>query len=287
MTHPQNPQKEGLILLTVAFLERGDVLKNGSTGVQKYEMDLFVPDSITCDQLMGAIYVGIRDTLISRFHLDLSRRITDLAYRSTACEIPEQENRRELRRDIIQGIQMRAYTAQNNRRLRKIAELDRKFGMPKLRTEISSQEMEKMSWVVCWQVFHECFHSYCKGYPKDLRYVKMRYDRLAVIARSTPTVSGEGNGTAGKPLLWLNKASYGSQTLRRLGFVWGTKLVFDPVLMSKDAALDCDKIFSVFRNGKIQEANTSDILPTADSGDILSVPLPARIIATTVCCHCC
>ena len=48
---PLSPETENEILITLEFLEDGYVLKSGRSHIHRYELDLQVPASITCDQL--------------------------------------------------------------------------------------------------------------------------------------------------------------------------------------------------------------------------------------------
>ena len=57
------------IRISVEFLESGKLLNDSSTEIHRYTLDLDVPQELTCDAFLGAIYAGIRSILTERYHL--------------------------------------------------------------------------------------------------------------------------------------------------------------------------------------------------------------------------
>lgn len=235
---------EGTILITVAFLENGDVLRSGQTGLQMFELDLIVSEDVTCDRFLGAIYAGLRDVLTSQYNLDLSRSIRSHGYRKERYTPPPirqgQMDTGKLRPNIGKEQRLRTYALMQNVRSRKIAAMEEKMQFETDRKTLSSLEMEKIGWVACWQVFHECFGSYNKGYPDEQRVIPGK-SKFGVIARCASGGCNNGeehqNRLLKKPVIWLNRAAHGSRTLRQLGFRSGSKLVFDPLLMRGSPAV--------------------------------------------------
>ncbi len=233
--HPENA-----IRISAEFLEDGYVLKSGRSRVHRYELDLELPGDLTCDQLLGAIYAGLRRILVERYRLDVRENLSGIAYNDhenflgdPPSALQQEDDWNNVR--VLRDLRIRAEADRYVRHRRKSAALKQYHVRTDTRTP---EERERLGWLVCWQVFLECFHAYSVGYPKldgrvDARTLQTgEYRYHPVIARSTVDA-----GHAHLPLLWLEQAHHGGLTLKQLGFVSGSRLVFDPVLWHQTAAL--------------------------------------------------
>ena len=244
---------ENTCLITLEFLEDGYLLKTGQRSVHRCELDVIVRNDITCDQLLAGIYAGIRDILIKKYHLDVSEKLGQTAYtrenlpyeaRAAVIDRTNQRLRPRIKRELVLRSSAMRYRA--NRR--KAADMEKRYSFPSsYAPELSEQEQDMISWMVCWQVFHECYTMYAIGYPgseKDPHGDTVRDERYAchpIISRGTVNLRSvhEDNFPmmADKPQLWLEKRLHGSKTLRELGFVTSTRVIFDPVLWHQASRL--------------------------------------------------
>lgn len=241
---------ENTILITLEFLEDGYLLKTGQSAVHRCELDLIVNNNITCDELLAGIYAGLKDILTEHYQIDLSKAQGDILYRyqESVYEVREamRSQKYVLRPNVEGNLSLRINAMRYKAQRRKVIALESRYPLPPKNVKPSySEEHEHMSWLVCWQVFRECYAAYAAGYPDGS--TGRNGDGLRrkepvchpVIYRSTAICSADygehETKLANTPRLWLERERYGHVTLRELGFRTASRLVFDPVLWHQSA----------------------------------------------------
>lgn len=244
---------ENTCQITLEFLEDGYVLKTGNGASHRYELDVVVRNDITLEQLLAAVYSGIRDVLTDRYGLDPTGDIGGISYEQQDTPFEERTGRQRdenyhLRPKVGRELLLRASAMRYNARRRKIADMEQRYPtrFPQAPFNATPEERERMGWIVCWQVFHECYSAYAVGYPESRADRAGRRGREEVfqphpiLMRSSvdlkSTCARDVAGEPYPPLLWLEKEQHGSRTLGELGFLTATRLVFDPVLWSQYTA---------------------------------------------------
>ena len=230
------------IRISVEFLESGKLLGDSSSEIHRYELDLDVPQDITCDAFLGALCVGIRSILTERYQLDVLDNQSTIQYQDLldqmgVREFDPQRGNLFLRFRGLRDLRLRAASLRYAAARRSLYMMDditarhtAKIQDPKTR--------ERICWQVCWRIFLECFYAYCVGYPEESKVINAQmllseqYRCHPAILRST--VYAE---PAKATLMMISQAECGSRTLRDLGFVSGSRLVFDPVLWHQSAVL--------------------------------------------------
>lgn len=265
---------ENTLMITVEFLEDGYVLKSGRSRIHSYRLDLLVRNDITLDRLLGAVYAGIRQVLVEQYHLDLSQNWASIVYQDLQDPFAmraadDRRGKRRLRPQILREATLRAAAMRYRGQRRRFRELEQRYPMlPDQTLSMSPEKKERLGWIVCWQVFHECYRAYRQGYPDDGgnapadRVRTEEYLCHPVIARGGVDLRLDENGTyyggTNRPQLQLIQARDGGRTLRDLGFVNSSRLIFDPVLWHHSAAL--------YDNRSIDET-LGDTLPFYRVGD--------------------
>lgn len=244
---------ENTCQITLEFLEDGYVLKTGNGASHRYELDVVVRNDITLEQLLAAIYSGIRDVLTDRYGLDPTGDIGGISYEQQDTPFEERTGRQRdenyhLRPRVGRELLLRVSAMRYNARRRKIADMEQRYPtrFPQAPFHATPEERERMGWIVCWQVFHECYSAYAVGYPESQADRAGRRGREEVfqphpilMRSSVDLKTACARDVAGElypPLLWLEKEQHGSRTLGELGFLTSTRLVFDPVLWSQYTA---------------------------------------------------
>lgn len=262
---------ENSILITAEFLESGEILKVGDRSIRRFELDLIVKNEITCDQLLEAVGAGLRNRLLDKYHFDVRYDDTQLVY--TDSREPEMSG------ELSAGVQQRAggtleekFSFFKQQRIRKNLKI-----LESLQTTQEASDSENDSdadsadkenidtrteedrlrdgYLVCWNVFEECFRAYKEGdQPEQSKLERIKY------------------GTAREPMIGIgsidyNKIPYGRQlcesdifkiclkkeqgamTLKDLGFITTTRLVFDPIGWHHSAALfDGNQVCEAFKS---------------------------------------
>lgn len=244
---------ENTIRITAEFFEDGYVLKSGRSKIHRYDLDLYVRSDITLDQLLGAVFCGLRDVLQKKYGLDLKENLAGIVYQDLQDPFAFRaadslRGSRHLRQEHSGGIRMRTEAMRYRHQRRQLANLNDAYRMlPDEHWDLPVQERERLAWIVCWQVFHECYLAYVSGgdngqfgaAPVQVR--DQSYRLHPVIAKSSVDVALDdesvSQGAARHPLLQLNRARDGRKTLQELGFFHATRLIFDPVLWHHSAAL--------------------------------------------------
>ena len=244
---------ENTIHITAEFYEDGYVLRSGRSKIHRYDLDLYVRRDITLDQLLGAVFCGLRDLLQKKYKLDLSENLMGIVYQDQQDPYAfrasdPMRGGRSLRPARRENVRMRVEALRYRNQRRKLADLNQRYRMVSdERLEQSPENRERLDAIVCWQVFHECYQSYANGYPDalgeaDAAQVRSRAYRMhPVIARSAVDLQNDDDGgyygAARHPQLQLTQSQDGSKTLAELGFLSSTRLIFDPVLWHHSAAL--------------------------------------------------
>lgn len=237
-------------LITLEFLEDGYLLKTGQSAVHRWELDLIVNNNITCDELLAGIYVGLKDILIEHYQIDPTKAQGDILYRhqESIYELREaMHSQKHVLRPSAEGeLPLRINAMRYKAQRRKITALESKYPLPPSSVNLPySEEIERLGWLVCWQVFAECYAAYALGYPDGsmvqdsdgLRQLKPVCH--PIIYRTTSTISSDLGEHIPKPAdtprLWLERRLHGHIPLRKLGFRTASRLVFDPVLWHQSA----------------------------------------------------
>ena len=246
-------KNENIIRITVEFLEDGYVLKSGRSKVHRYDLDLLVRDDITLNALLGAVYAGIRRELEERYGLQLKDNLAGIVYQDLQDPFAHraadgQRGNRRLRPQLAERLRMRVDAMRYRDQRRRLADMEERYPMlPDDTAGMTPEEKERLGWIVCWQVFHECYHAYVNGYPdkegepseEDVHSAE--YLCHPVISRSSVDLRSDDNGAyygaARHPQLQLVRKRDGERTLRDLGFLTTTRLIFDPVLWHYSGAL--------------------------------------------------
>lgn len=229
-----NLSDENSILITAEFFEDGHRLRLDRTRVHRYELDLIVPDDITLDELLDAIHAGIRTQLAERYHLDDPK--TDPAYLETVRRFEEFQNRyASLSREFFRKRPRRRPLHFRHHAAISAAERYNAACAPE---EPAPAEEDLWRWLVCLNVFQVCQKQYRQGYPEAagsnmrVAFRQKAYPKHPVIACGSIFSRNWRDETlrflARHTQIWLRQQEHGGKTLRELGFVSSSRLIFEP-----------------------------------------------------------
>ncbi len=239
---------ENTIRITVEFFEDGTVLKSGRTTMRRCELDMQVRSDVTCDQFLAAIYCGLRQILTGKYGMDVRENLGEIRYRDRLAILEDRARDPErgdfwLRARASDDVRLRSASLRYAQIRKQISDLDQRYPpAPDPYLTATPAERERLYWCTCWQVFLECFYAYSQGYPGQdgvssaQQLLSEEYRCHPVIARGTVNVQMPEN-QLDVPLLWLQQKDHGKLTLHQLGFLNGSRLIFDPVLWHREAAL--------------------------------------------------
>ena len=231
--------EENAILITVEFYEDGDLLKKGRDRVHRYDLDLIVPDDITLNQLLDAVKNGIRRKLMEDFQIDPENMTGNDAYDGIIQRYEEMLQRAQ------QAYKHKVRVRRSG--LRPPGKKERAKWSAANDTEEASEDQQLLRWLIGWKVYHTCRELYEQGYPQrpcsKLRsyfHVK-EYPPHPVIACGNVSLKNWENGEflslASSSQVWLERERHGEKTLRQLGFLSSSRLIFDPVCCHVGGAL--------------------------------------------------
>lgn len=229
-----NPSDENSILITAEFFEDGHRLRMDRTRIHRYELDLIVPDDITLDELLVAIDEGIRTQLEQRYHLNDPQ--TEPAYLDTIRRFEQLKNHCvTVSRDFASGHTLREYLQFRNHAA--IDAID-KYNVEQAPADPVPEQEDLWRWLVCLSVFQHCHKQYQQGYPDpDRSPLQIVFRRKArrkhpVIACSSIFSGSQGiaapDSRPRHTKSWVWQSLHGHKTLRELGFVSSSRLIFDP-----------------------------------------------------------
>lgn len=270
---PLSPETENEILITLEFLEDGYVLKSGRSHIHRYELDLQVPASITCDQLLGAVYGALREVVTKRYHLDVKENLSRILYHDRLTMLEDRPPDPErgdfwLRPKALRDLRLRAASLRYAGLRRKMSRMDKNYpAMGPKGLAATPAERERLGWLVCWQVYLECFHAYSLGYPGSdgtanaQELLSEQFRCHPVIARGSVNFNSPENHMelegAKLPLLWLEQKRHGDLTLKELGFCDASRLIFDPVLWHQTAVLFDERDLDAWQREALPNDNLS------------------------------
>lgn len=218
-----------MILITVEFWENKNIIVGAASEPVCYEFDLVVNRNLTCDQLLGAIFGGLRNILTERCHIDLTKRIKRYVYDSFESDSPY-SLRGKLTSTSLRDYIEKSYE-QNMESLSDDYFYNRFFSEYQLP---DGEKSDKIGWILCWEVFQQCYFSYFYGEQgvKEFEHSGLGRNRKThpVIYRGTvfsPNNSQSPRYYHTTPLLLLEHPIHGSKTLTELGFTSNTRLIFD------------------------------------------------------------
>lgn len=206
--------EENAILVTVQFVDAGFRMKTTDAEVESYDIELIVKNDIRCDQLIDAVQYGLEKKLKTVYHVPLESLTS--AYYSRDSRRPEGDT-----------------------------------GEPPREKERS----EKDVYILCWRIFQDCIHAYRE---EEILYERWDNDewekglspyRIAIGSiNKREKEESSADSTAHPDQIWLRKNIHGKKTLKELGFVSTTRLIFDSVGWHHSAALFQDrKVNRAFR----------------------------------------
>lgn len=262
---------ENSILITVEFLESGERLKVGETSIRRYEIDLIVKNDITVDQLLFAVGVGLKNTLAERYSFDVLKDDTffvysddrhpeaettlhsDEAVAQAALDISSEKKHLSLldKRRIKKAIRRKAeIEAEATSVLKKANELRSE------RSETKDQASEpidsKNAYIICWNIFEECYSFYCNTIQTTEGVDAVRSPREPVIGIGSIDYNRINMGDLlcdSDTFKICLKRDDGLKTLKEAGFITTTRLVFDPIGWHRSAALfDSSQVTEAFRS---------------------------------------
>jgi S-DNA-T family DNA segregation ATPase FtsK/SpoIIIE len=230
--------EENAILVTVQFVDAGFRTKTSRAEVESYDIELIVKNDIRCDQLIDAVQYGLEKKL-NVYQVDLESLKS--AHYSRDSRRPEGDAGEQ---------------------------------------PIERERSEKDVYILCWQIFQDCIHAY-----REEKVVYEQWDsdewekavspyRVAIGSiNKREKEDRSADSTAHPDQIWLRKSIHGKKTLKELGFVSTTRLIFDSVGWHHSAALFQDrKVNRAFRE-TIPLYNISDRpLYAMDSTRIKIIP---------------
>ena len=268
---------ENSILITVEFLESGRRLSSGDVTIQRYEMDLIVNKNLTCEQLLDSISKGLENTLWNLGIPPESREfeeVLNLTYSDAELVLDHNPFSFGNVKKVFHERARRALEVHSD-------ELDEELCLSQNDEQPEAQEpleKQKKSCVICWKVFHECLHAYKYNYNglADRHRILEGYDRELMrtdYPKSHPVI-GRGSfnlnsvdrdevfSISHRPQCWLFCERDSYRTLKELGFITTTRLVFDPILWHHSAPLFDEResapVITPAFQGKTPEYNISD-----------------------------
>ena len=267
---------ENSILITAEFLESGRRLSYGGNETQRLELDLIVSKNITCQQLLDAVGRGLENAL-----WDL-----EIPPGSKECEDAIKyiyEDQRLVKRHTPFALSkwQRKKSDRSIQKVERQAEEWDAFPSNEETEKGENGEIKqdlKRNYLVCWSVYQECMHAFQNNYnglannPKILEnlaseVLKTDYVRShPVIGRgcinfNALTDRDELFSISSRPQCWLTR-EHSDRTLKELGFITTTRLVFDPILWHHSAPLfderEKNPVITPAFHGKTPEYNISD-----------------------------
>lgn len=206
--------EENAILITVQFVDSGFRMKTARAEVESYDIELIVKNDIRCDQLIDAVQYGLEKKLKTVYHV-YPESLTS-SYYCRDSRWPEENI----------------------------------GALPK-----EKERSEKDIYILCWRIFQDCINSYRE---EEIIYERWESDewekglspyRVAIGSiNKREKEECSADSTAHPDQIWLRKSIHGKKTLKELGFVSTTRLIFDSVGWHHSAALfqDC-KVNRAFR----------------------------------------
>lgn len=236
-------QDENVILITAEFYEAGRKLKYDRKNIHMYELDLIVSADITLEQLLDAIDGGLRRKLSELYHVDPEKMSGNAAY-------DELHSRYEQMMQDSANFHGRkaadwSYRSSEGFRTERTAEVQ--MQMRESDPAPAAEEAELWRWLICWNVFDVCRMHYARGYP-EYPINKIRKAFRIDLRPSHPVIACGGIDLRSwdeksflsltpKKQIWLDQKNSGSKTLRQLGFLTSSRLIFDPIAYHSGGAL--------------------------------------------------
>ena len=209
------------ILITVEFWENGYLKKNGQRCIRRFELDLILRDDITLDQLIDALDHGIEDRLRSHYGLDPGEYDVAFLYEDQYIHDPAGASDADFAEDAAED----------------------------------SGQRTKNSWLICLKLLQACRQEYVRGYPEtqdateEAAVFPPHMPHHPVIACSSINLNmrspDEVLSVAHKSQLWLDQQHHGGKTLKELGFVSSSRLIFDPAMWHRSDVLFDDVISTI------------------------------------------
>ena len=199
--------EENAILVTVQFVDAGFRRKTSRAEVESYDIELIVKNDIRCDQLIDAVQYGLEKKL------------------RTVCRVDPE------------SLESSHYNRDSRRPEGNTGE------QPK-----EGERSEEDVYILCWRIFQDCIHAY-----REEKVVYERWDsdewekavspyRVAIGSINKREKEDQSaDSTAHPDQIWLRKSIHGKKTLKELGFVSTTRLIFDSVGWHHSAALFQDR----------------------------------------------
>ena len=261
---------ENSILITAEFLENGEILKVGERSIQRYEIELIVQNDITLGQLLEAIETGIRNKLLNAYQIDAEKVNIHMVYSNSRR--PEEERPPESDWDgesagdparggfLARFLERRLVKREAALEEAQSALLPAKPEPEKRAAEVlddrTPEERDRDGYIICWSVFEECYHVYLERVRQTRKPTEL--ERIKSLVERTPTICAgsidynrfgmdEEFSEADSYKISLKRVPDGGRTLKELGFITTTRLIFDPVnWLGSTALFDYDRIPKAF-----------------------------------------
>lgn len=241
---------ENTIVITAQFYEAGKRLTSDRNQVHCCEMDLVVPWDTTLNELLGAIGEGIQQHLRTDFQIDPQTTDYSPIYMAEKERYAEQVHLAQ-EAGIIRQRKERKPIVRRDSAVQRDLEQDRVVYPSAVK--LSGDDLRLRHWLVCWHVYQECRAQYDRGYPERL-YSGIRkslhidaYPAHPVIACGGVSLRSWEDGSLlamGKmSQIWLQNDRDGARTLRDLGFLSSSRLIFDPIDHHSGGALIDEREF--------------------------------------------
>lgn len=251
---------ENTISITARFYYSFHKLKTEDEESQYFDINLVVKNDITCSQLLEAIHYGLEKKLVSDFNL------------------------------VLEDIEVQTYEIDS---LNPNKDIGNNFDYE----TISEKEM----YIICWNVFNKCYAFY-QSYQacNDFAETKQRHLNDTPIARGyidfNRVKEDEVYSQAHENQVWLIKDKDDQKTLKELGFISSSHLIFDYTGKHTSAALfQKNDVIEAFKDD-IPHYNISDrpllklddesitIIPPTDppqesKQNLLTILLPSLLMA--------
>lgn len=228
---------ENTISLTVRFYYSFRKLKTEDEDNQYFDLNIIVKNDVTCQQLLEAIRYGLEKKLVSKYNLKL-----------------EDIKAQNYEVDSLNPNQGKG----NNFNYQQLSEQD--------------------IYSICWIVFNKCY-SFYQSYQasNDFAETKQRHLNDTPIARGyidfNSIKDGEVYSQAHENQIWLIKEKDDQKTLKELGFISSSHLIFDYTGKHTSAALfQKDEVIEAFQE-EPSHYNISDCpLLKLDDDSITIIP---------------
>jgi S-DNA-T family DNA segregation ATPase FtsK/SpoIIIE len=264
---------ENSILITAEFLESARRLAYGGVETCRFELDLIVNKYITCRQLLEAIEKGLESALreqgVDPQSNEYTKKLKSIYMDDTlASEHPMLKEPSRAKRKAekkIKSLEDRSDAIDD--------EYPSEEGTDECRLDDTLT-----GYLICWKVFQDCKEAYEKNYngladnAEELENCDRELIRTDYI-RSHPVI-GRGSinfntldrdevlSISSRPQCWLFHDRDSDRTLKDLGFITTTRLVFDPILWHHSTPLfderENNPVITEAFHGKTPEYNISD-----------------------------